>query len=82
MEKEDKAKWTLVEWGVIASLIMSGGGLVFSIGVLWADVQQHARDIDGLKQHDTDQIDRLARIETKIDLLIAGRDDAEGLRRK
>lgn len=63
--------------GIIVTLLISLAGFTFNVGVVWTTVQQHGRDIDELRKHDEAQAlresganDRLARIETKLDLLL------------
>ncbi len=62
-----------VEWGVIFSVVMSAASLIFSSAVVWTTVQVHDRDIASLKAQATASTDRLARIETKIDIMLGGR---------
>lgn len=64
---------TKLEWGVVLSLLSSAGGLVFSAGIVWTTVQQHDREIIALKVKSDENTDRLARIETKLDLLLEER---------
>lgn len=66
---------TGIELGVAISLLLSAGSIVFSAGVIWTTVQTHERDIEELKSKRADTVDRLARIETKLD--IALRQNAE-----
>ena len=61
---------TKLEWGVILSLLLSAGSVVFSAGVIWTTVQSHDDDIVLLKQAQANNTDRLARIETKIDIVV------------
>lgn len=63
---------TRLEWGVLFSVIVSAASLIFSAGVVWTTVQTHDRDIATLKAKDAINTDRLARIETKLDLVLAG----------
>ena len=55
------------------SLIISAGSIVFSAGIVWTTVQVHEREITALKVKEDDKSDRLARIETKLDLVLAGK---------
>lgn len=59
-----------LELGVVLSLITSAGSVVFSAGIIWTTVQQHDREIIALKLKSDENTDRLARIETKLDLLL------------
>lgn len=59
-----------LELGVVLSLITSAGSVVFSAGIVWTTVQQHDREIIALKLKSDANTDRLARIETKLDLLL------------
>lgn len=61
---------TKVEWGVIVSLCGSAASLVFTAGFLWGQVQANTKEIDSLRQSNTDTVDRLARIETKLDIIL------------
>lgn len=71
---------TKLEWGVLFSVIVSAASLIFSAGVVWTTVQVHDRAISELKAKDGATTDRLARIETKLDILITGRIETEGRR--
>lgn len=59
-----------LEWGVIISFLISAGSAVFSTGVIWTTVQVHDREIAELKAEGGKNTDRLARIETKLDILL------------
>lgn len=61
---------TKIEWGVIVSLCASAASLVFTAGFLWGQVQANTKEIDSLRQSNTDTVDRLARIETKLDIIL------------
>lgn len=61
---------TKLELGVVLSLIVSAGSVVFSAGIVWTTVQVHDREIIALKVKDQENTDRLARIETKLDLVL------------
>ena len=73
MEQEDRIIMTRVEWAVVFSVLASAVSLVFSAGVIWTTVKVHDVKIDALERQQSVNTDRLARIETKIDLLIGER---------
>ena len=62
---------TKLEWGVVLSLLASAGSIIFSAGIIWTTVQQHDREILMLKTKADENTDRLARIETKLDIVIS-----------
>jgi hypothetical protein len=62
---------TKLEWGVVFSLLASSASIIFSAGVIWTKLQQHDADISVLKVASGTNIDRLARIETKLDVILA-----------
>lgn len=62
---------TKLEWGVVLSLLASAGSIIFSAGIIWTTVQQHDREILMLKAKADENTDRLARIETKLDIVIS-----------
>lgn len=64
---------TKLEWGVIFSILAASVNIVFSAAVVWTTVQVHDRDIDALKTQSAGDVDRLARIETKLDLILTER---------
>lgn len=57
-------------WVAPISLLISLGGVTFSAGVVYAKAVQNTHDIAEIKKNRADTIDRLARIETKMDLLL------------
>ncbi|MXO66248.1 hypothetical protein [Altericroceibacterium endophyticum] len=63
---------TKLEWGVVFALLSSAGSIIFSAGIVWQAVQQNSAEISTLKTSRDDSIDRLARIETKLDLVLGG----------
>ena len=65
---------TRLEWGVLFSVLASAASLIFTAGVVWTTVQTHDRDITALKARDAATTDRLARIETKLDIILADRE--------
>lgn len=65
---------TLTEIGVIASLLLSAFTGVFTLGVIYGDVQRNKDDIATLKPQVANVTDRLARIETKIDMILADKE--------
>ena len=72
-EESNQNTMTKLEWGVVFSILASTASLIFTAGVVWTTVQEHSRDIAALKASDTGNIDRLARIETKLDILLVGK---------
>jgi len=64
---------TRLEWGVVFSVIVSAASLIFSAGVVWTTVQVHDRAIVELQAKAGSNTDRLARIETKLDIIIGDR---------
>lgn len=62
-----------LEWGVLFSVIASAASIVFSAGVVWTTVKVHDSRIAQLEAKADANTDRLARIETKIDLLVGER---------
>lgn len=64
---------TKLEWGVIFSVLASAASLIFTGGVVWTKLQMHDVDIAALKVAASGNVDRLARIETKLDLIISDR---------
>lgn len=64
---------TKLEWGVVFSVIVSAASLIFSAGVVWTTVQQNTQEIAILKANRDATTDRLARIETKVDIILAER---------
>jgi len=74
-DEPDKVSRTMtkLEWGVLFSIVVSAASMVFSAGVIWTTVQVHEREITMLKQKDGATTDRLARIETKLDIIIVDR---------
>ncbi len=72
-QEENKNTMTKLEWGVLFSFLLSSASVIFSAGVVWTTLQQHERDIVMLKANDESRVDRLARIETKLDIILADR---------
>jgi hypothetical protein len=72
MEQEDRKIMTKLEWGVVFSVLASAASILFSAGVVWTTVQVHEREISALKASRDETTDRLARIETKLDILLEG----------
>lgn len=64
---------TKLEWGVIIAILTASANIVFSAAVVWTTVQVHERDIEILKRQSAGDVDRLARIETKLDLILTER---------
>jgi hypothetical protein len=72
MDREERSVMTKLEWGVVFSVLASAGSIVFSAGVIWTTVKVHDAQIAELRNKDSQNTDRLARIETKLDLLLEG----------
>ena len=73
MEEGTNREMTRLEWGVIVSLIVSAGSIVFTAGIVWQKVQANDVRISTLEATNATNTDRLARIETKLDLIISER---------
>jgi hypothetical protein len=73
MNQEDRKVMTKLEWGVVFSVLASAASILFSAGVVWTTVQVHEREIAALKASRDETTDRLARIETKLDILLEGK---------
>lgn len=73
MDDNEAKALTKLEWGVIGSLIASTASLAFTGGVVYTKTLANERDIAVLKSNDQGQVDRLARIETKLDIMLAER---------
>jgi hypothetical protein len=63
-------KFSVGDWISLLSLIVSLGTIVFVAGFMYGQVQQNHSDIQELKRSRDDSIDRLARIETKLDQIL------------
>lgn len=70
-QEDIPAVMTKLEWGVVLSFLVSSASLVFSAGVVWTKVQVHDAAIASLNQTQVGNADRLARIETKLDIILA-----------
>lgn len=70
-EQEPRREMNRLEWGVIFSVLVSAASLIFSAGVIWTKVNWHDQEITALQAKDGATTDRLARIETKLDFIIA-----------
>jgi len=70
-DERQNAIMTKLEWGVVFSVLASSASIIFSAGVIWTTVQQHEREIAFLKANDASGTDRLARIETKLDIVVS-----------
>jgi hypothetical protein len=73
MDQEERKVMTKLEWGVIFSLLASAGSIVFTAGVVWQKVQASDVRITALEATNDKNTDRLARIETKLDILLGER---------
>jgi hypothetical protein len=67
--RTEGAHVTRVEWGVIASLLISALSLAFSFGVIYADVQRHEKRIELVEGKVDDFAERLARIDANVTFL-------------
>lgn len=61
------------DWAVVFAVVCSAASLVFSAGIVWANDQKQDAEIGLLKINDRSAYDRLARIETKLDIILADR---------
>ncbi|MFC0686285.1 hypothetical protein [Novosphingobium clariflavum] len=73
-QEETRSAMTKLEWGVVFSVLASACSIVFSAGVVWSKLQMHEAAIAELKGKDGATTDRLARIETKLDIMLADRE--------
>ena len=71
--EEEPRTMNKLEWSVILSLFASMASIVFWTGTLWTKVNQNYADIVLLKAAALGNADRLARIETKLDLILEDR---------
>ena len=81
MEDSTRSTMTKLEWGVLFSVIVSASSLIFSAGVVWTTVQIHEKEIGQLMEGDRSQTDRLARIETKLDLILSNKTEERGAKK-
>ena len=61
---------TVSEWVAIGSLLLSVCTIVFVAGFVWGQVQSNTGAIKDLQASKAESIDRLARIETKLDIVL------------
>lgn len=73
VDQEERSTMTKLEWGVVFSVIASAASILFSAGVVWTTVQVHDSKITTLESKADANTDRLARIETKLDILLEGK---------
>jgi hypothetical protein len=59
-----------LEWGVIFSMLVSGGSAIFSAGILYGDVKDHDRRLMVIETKSEGVTERLARIESNLDFLV------------
>lgn len=71
MDSEGRSLMTKLEWGVIIAILTASANIVFSAAVVWTTMQVHDRDIEALKRQSAGDVDRLARIETKLDIMLS-----------
>ena len=69
-DAKSRSTMTRLEWGVVFSMLASASSIIFSAGVVWSKLQNQETQIKDLQIADHDQVDRLARIETKLDLIL------------
>lgn len=62
-------KLTLTEIGVIASLAISTASGIFTLGVVYGQVQRNTADIDQIKPKVDDMRERVARIDEGVRFL-------------
>lgn len=60
-----------LEWGVIIALALSTGSAIFSIGVTYGDLRALERRTTVIENRTDDVGERLARIESSLDFLVA-----------
>ena len=70
MSDEPKIALGKMEWGVIISLLFSGGTTLFTAGILYGDVQNHERRLVVVESKSEGVSERLSNIEGKLDFLV------------
>ena len=70
MSDEPKIALGKLEWGVIISLLFSGGTTLFTAGILYGDVQNHERRLVVVESKSEGVSERLSNIEGKLDFLV------------
>jgi len=70
MSDEPKIALGKLEWGVIVSLMFSGGTTLFTAGILYGDVQNHERRLVVVESKSEGVSERLSNIEGKLDFLV------------
>jgi hypothetical protein len=70
MDDERKIALGKLEWGVIVSLLFSGGTTLFTAGVLYGDVKSHERRLVAVESKSEGVAERLSNIEGKLDFLV------------
>lgn len=65
----DKAKLTLTEIGVIVSMLTSIGVGIFTLGVVYAQVQQNTREIGAIKPKVEGIEKKVERIDANVEFL-------------
>lgn len=69
MNMTTERKLTLTEIGVIFSLILSGGTILFTAGVLYGQVQNNTTRIDKIEPKVDDISKRIERIDANVEWL-------------
>jgi hypothetical protein len=59
-----------LEWGVIASLLISACSAIFSAGIVYGAVQDHEKRLVRIESRSDTENERLARIESKLEFLV------------
>lgn len=72
-QSNNRVKITLgsLEWGVIVSLLISAGSAIFSAGVVYSEVRDHDKRLTKVEVASDDVAERLGRIETNLEYLVA-----------
>jgi hypothetical protein len=82
-QKRTEQKVTRAEWGVVLSLLLSAGSVIFSAGVVWTTVQEHDRRLIAVEAVQDDQGKTIARIDANVTFLTErAREDREFRRQR
>jgi len=69
-EKKDREALGKQEWGVILSMLISAGTLIFSVGVTWGTVSDHERRLGIVEREDREVGKKLAAIDANVQFLV------------